>query len=88
MDFTLLTRAGMTQREFADISGVSRATVNMWSTAKMKPHRYIEDRIASVLAAVKSAIENDALPLPRSVPKHQRLAALQAALANEPTTAG
>lgn len=73
MDFTTISRAGLTQREFADLVGVSRVTTNMWVTGKMAPHRFIKDNVEAVLLALNTAIENDQFPLPKSVPKHQRV---------------
>ena len=76
MDFTVIQRGGLTQSEFATLAGVSRVTTNMWVTGKMAPHRFIKDRVATVLEALETAIKNDKLPLPKSIPRHNRPAAL------------
>lgn len=80
MDFTLIKRAGLTQREFSLLCGVSRVTANLWVRSKMAPHRLHEDRIATVLGSMGDAVEHARLPLPASVPKHQRLDAIRQAL--------
>jgi transcriptional regulator with XRE-family HTH domain len=73
MDFTTISRAGLTQREFADLAGVSRVTTNMWVTGKMSPHRFIKDNVDALLKALDSALSYDQFPLPKSIPKHQRV---------------
>ena len=64
-DFTIVARAGLTQKEFATLTGVSRATVNMWVRGKMKPHRYLKTKAARVVSALEKAIVDATLPLPK-----------------------
>lgn len=77
MDFSLIERAGLTQREFGSLCGVSRVTVNLWVTNKMGPHRYIRDRVSSILEAIGVALDGDQLPLARSIPRERRGEALE-----------
>ena len=63
MDFNLMAKAGLTQREFAELADVSRATTNMWVTGKMKPHRFIESHVSALLANIQKKMEAGELPL-------------------------
>jgi DNA-binding XRE family transcriptional regulator len=80
LDFSVIERAGLTQQEFADAAAVSRVTTNKWVMGKMAPHRYIKKRITELLDVLEAAIEDDQLPLPSGMPKHQRPAAIRAAI--------
>jgi transcriptional regulator with XRE-family HTH domain len=79
IDFTIIARAGLTQKEFAVLSGVSRVTANLWVMGKMNPHRYIKARTAKVVSTLETAVETGALPLPDSVPSLERGRAIKAA---------
>lgn len=81
MDFTLIQRADLRQHEFADLCGVTRVTVNLWVQGKMAPHRFIKDHVETALSGLAAAVESHQLPLPASIPKHQRLQALRDAVA-------
>ena len=81
MDFSLIHRADVRQHEFADLCGVTRVTVNLWVQGKMMPHRFIRAHIETALDGVAAALESAQLPLPPSIPKHQRLQALRTAVA-------
>ena len=80
LDFSVIERAGLTQQEFADAAAVSRVTTNKWVMGKMSPHRYIKDRIEQLLEVLEAAIEEEHLPLPAGMPKHQRPTAIRAAI--------
>lgn len=82
MDFDILFDAGITQGEFAQIVGVSRVTVNMWSKGKTIPNRFRERKIQRVLAAVKSALGAKKLPIDE---KHGRIPLLKRVIANHLT---
>lgn len=62
MDFSVISRAGLTQSEFAAAVGVSRVTVNTWVRGKMKPHRYITKKVSEALAHLSACIEAGDLP--------------------------
>lgn len=62
MEFKIIEKAGLTQREFGDICSVSRTTVNLWVNGRMKPHRYIQSRVKEKLEQVARAVENGKLP--------------------------
>lgn len=72
MDFSLIAAASLTQREFSELCGVSRVTTNLWVTGKMRPHRYIQANIASVLDAIKAALDANELPLSNKVDRSRR----------------
>lgn len=73
-DFTIVARAGLTQKEFATLTGVSRATVNLWVRGKMKPHRYLKTKAARVVSALEKAIVDATLPLPKSKTEDREVA--------------
>jgi DNA-binding XRE family transcriptional regulator len=80
MDFTVVAQAGLTQKEFAAVCGVSRVTANTWVRGKMNPHRYIKQKIAVVLDALHSAVAHADLPLKADVPDDQRVAEVRKAV--------
>ena len=80
-DFSLIDKAGLTQKEFAELCSVSRVTVNLWVSSKMSPHRYIRERVAEALDTVAQALGSGRLPLSDELPRDERPAALSAALA-------
>ncbi len=82
LDFSVIERAGLTQQEFADAAAVSRVTTNKWVMGKMAPHRYIKARITELLGVLEAAIDDEHLPLPSGMPKHQRPAAIRAAISS------
>lgn len=79
MDFTVIARAKLTQREFAALVGVSRVTANMWVRAKMSPHRYIRAKIATVLSHLEAALQRGDLPL-NDAREKERTTALRVAV--------
>lgn len=62
MKFELIEKAGLTQREFAQVCGVSRTTVNLWINGKMNPHRFILSRVQAVIDALEGALASGELP--------------------------
>ncbi|HQT19125.1 MAG TPA: helix-turn-helix transcriptional regulator [Thiobacillus sp.] len=62
MDFTIIKAAGLTQQEFANLCEVSRTTVNLWTSGKMQPHRFICKNVERVLAVIAKAVEEQKLP--------------------------
>jgi DNA-binding XRE family transcriptional regulator len=78
-DFTIVARAGLTQQEFAKLTGVSRVTANMWVRGKMKPHRYLKTKAARVVSTLEKAIVNATLPIPKEVKSIDREAAIKQA---------
>jgi transcriptional regulator with XRE-family HTH domain len=72
MDFSIIERAGLTQKEFADLGEVSRVTVNLWTSGKMNPHRYIKGGISELLGILNVAVDKGALPLGNDVPRPKR----------------
>lgn len=79
-DFSQVRRAELTQLEFAALCGVSRVTANMWFTGKMRPHQYIQARVATLLTAIDKALEHELLPLPRPYAKDRKMELVKAAL--------
>ena len=62
MDFGLIRKSGLRQHEFATLCGVSRTTVNLWVTGKMKPHRLLQDTVNRVMVAIAKGVEDKRLP--------------------------
>ena len=63
MNFELVKTAGLTQKEFAQLCDVNRATVNLWVAGKMRPHRYLADNVRANLMRIEHAINAGLLPL-------------------------
>jgi len=80
LDFSVIARSGVTQREFGDLAGVARVTVNLWVRGKMGPHRYTRAKIAKVLSMMEDALANHDLPLPETTDGAVRPAALKQAI--------
>lgn len=80
MDFGLIARAGLTQKEFAELCDVSRTTVNLWVTGKMNPHRFVRENIERNLAQLAQCVDEGKLPLPNSK-KLDRIAAVRGLMA-------
>jgi DNA-binding XRE family transcriptional regulator len=83
LDFSVISRAGLTQQEFATIGGVSRVTVNMWVKGRMAPHRFISAKIAALLRHLENAIEHASLPLPVNTPKGDRVVSFKRVISGE-----
>ena len=75
-DFTIVARAGLTQKEFATLTGVSRVTANLWVRGKMNPHRYLKIKAARVVSTLEKAIASETLPLPKAIKTPERGAAI------------
>ncbi len=79
MQFDIIEKAGLTQREFAQICAVSRATVNLWVNGHMNPHRYIRSTVQSKVAMLQRAVTRGLLPVV-AARGPERDSAVQAAL--------
>ena len=77
MNFDVISQAGLTQKEFAEVCGVTRTTVNLWRNGKMKPHRFISTRILAILSAMEHAVAADELPLKTKPPGVTRIQAIR-----------
>lgn len=73
MDFTIVSKAGLSQGEFAALCGVSRVSVNLWVNGKMRPCRYVSKHVADTLEAVAHAVEQKRLPLAAKTPRKARV---------------
>lgn len=76
MDFSMISRSGLTQREFGALCGVGRVTVNLWIAGKMGPHRYIRDTVERALSMVSAALDDSKLPFSNTATKEERQAAV------------
>jgi transcriptional regulator with XRE-family HTH domain len=54
-DFKILEEAGLSQREFAELVGVSRVTVNNWLRGKQKPSNVLAKLAKRQLAYITVA---------------------------------
>lgn len=75
--FAVIAHSGMTQGEFAQIVGVTRVTTNLWVKGKMRPNRYVAERVNKLLSSIAAAVDQGHLPLPPATPKHKRLESLK-----------
>jgi transcriptional regulator with XRE-family HTH domain len=64
LDFSILKTAGLSQGDFALLSGVTRVTVNLWVNGK-PPSRFLREKLADLLAAGEKAHFQGATPSPR-----------------------
>lgn len=87
MDFEIIKRAGLTQKEFAQLCGVSRATVNLWVTGRFRPTRYITAKVQRVIDALATAVATEQLPLPEEVSGTARAEAIEKAMTSAPVAA-
>jgi DNA-binding XRE family transcriptional regulator len=71
MDFSIVSKAGISQTDFAKIIGVSRVSVCKWMTGKTKPHHLHNRRISQLLAAIELAVKDEDLPLPAGIESGQ-----------------
>lgn len=62
MDFEILDEAGITQSEFAEITGASRGTVNAWCRGKSKPMRAHQKEVKRHLVLLQVAVRLHKLP--------------------------
>ncbi len=83
MDFSIIERAGITQRQYADLVGVTRVTVNFWIKGRVRPRDIVRSRIALANAALERAVEAGELPITEEVqedPIKATLARIKASL--------
>lgn len=62
MDFSIIKRAGVGQREFADLCGVSRVTVNSWVQGYTSPSRHVSKQVNRNLLLLRAAAKLRYLP--------------------------
>lgn len=65
MKFTILEKAGLSQREFADLVGVSRITVNTWVTGKHQPADHVRPRVLAAIKHLTAMVRDKQLPIDR-----------------------
>lgn len=68
LDYKLIKAAGLTKADVARVYGVSRQTVHNWFDGN-NVHALIETKVVKITAAVKKAVDAEALPieLPKDV---------------------
>ena len=77
MNFQAIESAGLSQREFAELVGFSRPTVNQWMNGRVRPSSAHRAIIARAIKSIEHFVEQGALPLPRgSDLRAERLTAL------------
>lgn len=67
MDLGTINRAGITQREFAELAGMSRVTVNRWVMGEREPQPANRKAAEDTLSKLNDLIEDGKLPLPRKL---------------------
>lgn len=63
MDFSTISRAGLTQKQFGALVGVERVTVNTWVKGKFRPNARLSGRVAAALRLLKQAVKDGHLPI-------------------------
>lgn len=79
IDFSPVIKAGLKQREFAALVGVSRATVNKWMRGGA-PHHLVLAKVLDVLLGLDAAVKKGTLPLQTSAPRMDRYSLIQQAV--------
>ena len=62
LDFEVVNRTGVSQKEFADMLGVSRVTVNRWYNGISHPSRALDKTVRHALGVFELALEEGLLP--------------------------
>ena len=84
MDFSIVTKAGITKSEFARIMKTSRTTVHSWM-AGGGVHAMIRARLVRMLTIVNDAVVAGDLPVPKDTPQKERAKAIASALKKHST---
>lgn len=78
MDLGTIDRAGISQREFAALAGMTRVTVNRWIVGERKPQEATRKKAEDTLKRLEVLINEGHLPLPRKhTSANLRMAALR-----------
>lgn len=62
MDFSVIKESGLTQNEFANLAGVTRATINKYVAGKVDVASRVENSVKRALAVVTFAVRTQKLP--------------------------
>lgn len=86
MEFRIVTRAGLSQQQFAELVGVTRVTVNTWFTGRHRPSPYYRQRVQAALKAIQSMVKDKQLPIDKdilTVVMHDKLRHIRARIDRE-----
>jgi len=61
-DFTIIREAGLSQREFAELAGVSRVTVSNYTSGKCGVGPHVAPKVSRALKIVAAALRIGTLP--------------------------
>lgn len=78
--FQIVRDANLLPHEIARVLKVSRVTVSMWVNGHTKPHRLLAEKVAKLLDAITSAIDDGDFPVPPSVKRKEREAFIRGVL--------
>jgi len=74
IDFSVLERSKVRQAEFAELVGVSRATVNCWCNNRgMGVHHLRVQKVTKYLGAFEGALRDNDLPLKAGIHRLDRM---------------
>ena len=62
LNFKVISEAGLTQTEFADLLHAQRVTVNNWVNNRSRPHKMWGKKCATYLTLLKMAVYDGTLP--------------------------
>jgi transcriptional regulator with XRE-family HTH domain len=74
--FKVLLKSGISQVEFARISGVSRLMVNRYAQGKVTPGIRTVAKVTAALNLLDSLVDRGKLPLPEGQERPRRVAAI------------
>lgn len=63
MDFSVISRAGLTQQQFGQLVGVNRITVNTWIGGRYSPNNRLRPRVLKALQLLADAVKAGTLPI-------------------------
>lgn len=77
MEMNRFIRAGLRQREVAELLGVCRASVNRWFKGHTEPSHLLTDRLTTFADNVDNLVDSGELPLNPDLTPEERLPKLQ-----------
>ena len=62
IDYAIIKKAGLGQKEFAELLGVSRVTVSNWVNNKTSPSKHLESKVRNTVTLLTAANRLKLLP--------------------------
>lgn len=87
MDFSILSRAGVTTQQFAKLLGVSRISVHAWKSGTASPRPTNRRKVSAALKQLDEAVARGELPVPSTYARAYTENTLQRILSTAPAAA-